>query len=665
MKKFRSPEAALALILLFGAAVRLVFFLQLNATDLVTVPILDSQTYHEWALRLLAGDPGWGETYWMGPLYPHLLALVYLIFGTKIVAVSALQLLLSLVTVGQVFVLTRSLLSDAKKPARAWIPIGAAGIYSLYGAPVFYAGMILMTTLVTSLFLLIAHQALITRRTNTAGSWFRLGLLVGLTALARGNVLLLLVVLPFFLPFKRPSHWKNPAFFYLAALLMLAPVTVRNLIVADDFVLLTSNGGINLLIGQEASHKGIFAPTMDEAQADFDMSMERTLERELGRDLKGSKVSRILTQRAWREFRDNLGAMPLHYLRKAYRFWNGYELPQIYSYDFWHRFFPALRILIVPFCLLSALGLLGIHFLPATGRRIMILLLLTYFFSLLPFFPTSRYRIPITPLLAIGTAVFLWEWWKMKRVQKIRWLMVATVGVVLLLPRWTRLSSEEVLWQVRLHQASRASKRGDLKTTLTMGRLAEEARPGLADTPYQLSVYLDQLKAWPEGVAALQMAAQRAPGNRLIPYQEGLFLGKMGHLDEALSSLERATELDPAWAAPWLRRGLILRSGGKMAEAVRALEQAHELTPGNKQIRSNLASAYASDGRLDEAVSLLKELVADYPNYINGWFNLALVEWKRENPTEAWQALESASRLRNLTSAQKNQIQELRRAFQQ
>ena len=73
----------------------------------------------------------------------------------------------------------------------------------------------------------------------------------------------------------------------------------------------------------------VFAPVADEPQAEFAPSMETTLERELGRDLKGSEVSRILTLRAWAAFRDNLDAMPLHYLRKAYRFWNGYELPQI------------------------------------------------------------------------------------------------------------------------------------------------------------------------------------------------------------------------------------------------------------------------------------------------------------------------------------------------
>ena len=120
MKKQFSPEAALALILVFSAIVRFLFFRQLAATNLVTVPLLDSLAYHEWAARLVSGDPGWGEAYWMGPLYPHLLALVYAVFGVGTMAISGLQLVLSLVNIWLVFLLTRSCLWEEESPAAAW-----------------------------------------------------------------------------------------------------------------------------------------------------------------------------------------------------------------------------------------------------------------------------------------------------------------------------------------------------------------------------------------------------------------------------------------------------------------------------------------------------------------------------------------------------------------
>jgi len=330
----RTRNHLLLSLLLFSAAVRMFFYFQIRDTDLVAVPLLDSETYQDWAARLVAGDWGWNETHWMGPLYPHFLALIYL--GSKVGSQAALiiQLGMSLLNVWLVFRFVRDLILEEKN----WIPLLATTLFAFYGPPVFYAGNLLMATLVTTLYLLTGLQTIRAVREPSIRNWLILGLITGLTGLARGNVLLLLVALPVLL-WKNPPgplpRWKNIAALVLGGALMLAPVTLRNLIVAHDFVLLTSNGGVNLLIGQQHDYKGIFAPVMEEAQAEFDPSMETTLERELGRDLKGSEVSRILTQRAWLQFRNNLGAMPLHYARKIYRFWNGYELPQIVSYDYW------------------------------------------------------------------------------------------------------------------------------------------------------------------------------------------------------------------------------------------------------------------------------------------------------------------------------------------
>ena len=659
MSRWRTPEAALALILIFSVIVRIFFFFQLAATDLVTVPMLDSQDYHDWAVQLVSGNPGWGETYWMGPLYPHLLALVYMVFGVGGMAISVLQLLLSVVNIALVFFLTRDFLADR---TATWAAPLAAGIFALYGAPVFYAGLILMATLVTTLYLLIARQALVAWRQNTTTSWLVLGLLTGLAGLARGNILLLLATLPLLI-FKSNIEinlrLKKTTAFILAGLIMLVPVTVRNLVVADDFVILTSNGGINLLIGQQTAHKGIFGPIVKGSQSQYDASMKIPLEQEFGRYLKGSEISRILTRRAMEEFRDNIGAMPLHYLRKMYRFWNGYELPQIFSYDYWHHAMPALRVLFIPFTLLAALGLLGVRFLPGGQRLIMGLMLGTYFLSLVPFFPTSRYRIPLAPLLAIGAGVFLVYVWQMKWPRQRRWLLAAVVLICALLPRWASLAPQEVTWLVHLHEASRASKRNDLKTTLAKGELAEEVRPGLADTPYHLALYLEDMEAWPQAMAALQLAANRSTKDPLIPYRVGVFQDKQGQLAEALDSFRRAANLDPQWSMPWLQAGSTLRKAGQMDDAISALEKAYEMSPGNHQIRSNLASAYAATGQFDAALPLLEKLVVDYPFYVNGWFNLAMIELQLGNPGRAQTILRNASSLRNLTAGQIQRIDEL------
>lgn len=662
MKKLATPQNGLGLILLLGLVLRVVFFIQLKDTDLAQVPLLDSQTYHDWAARLVQGDWGWNETYWMGPLYPHLLAGIYAVFGIGSQVAILFQLALSLLNVWLVhrisFRLTR----------HQGTALLAAGLFSLYGAPVFYAGMLLMATVVTTLYLLVALQTLTATEKPDFKESVKLGLLVGLTGLARGNVLLLLATLPILLwVIDKPNpknRLKTISGFVVAGLMLLLPVTVRNLVVADDFVLLTSNGGVNLLIGQQADYKGIFAPVMEQPQAEFDPSMETTLERELGRDLKGSEVSRILTRRAVSMFRENLGAMPMHYLRKVYRFWNGYELPQIVSYDYWRGEFGALKPLILPFTLLSALGLLGLPHLPRQQRWILLILLGTYFLSLLPFFPTSRYRQPVAPLLAISSAVFLVAMVKSTPRHRILWTMAALLMTTALLPRWASLDQAEILWQVHLHEASRASKLGQLSTTLAKGRQAEEVRPGLADTPYHLSLYLEDLGARPEAISALQLARTRAPRNRLIPYRLGRNLEEMKRLDEAVIAYTQAAQLDPQWAYPWLRLGLVYRQMERPHDALDAMEKSLQLGPGHHRARANLASMYAEAGQLDTALEMLNQLTADYPLYVNGWFNLALVQLRMGQTDQASKALDTAENLRGLEPFQRDQVRQLRTVIQ-
>ena len=108
----RTRNHLLLSLLLFSAAVRMFFFFQLRGTDLAAVPLLDSEAYHEWALRLVAGDWGWNETYWMGPLYPHFLALIYLGFGSSGQAALLIQLGMSLLNVWLVFRFARALIPE-------------------------------------------------------------------------------------------------------------------------------------------------------------------------------------------------------------------------------------------------------------------------------------------------------------------------------------------------------------------------------------------------------------------------------------------------------------------------------------------------------------------------------------------------------------------------
>lgn len=659
-------------LLLAGALVRVLFYREFSATDLSLVPLLDAETYHDWAVRLASGDPGWHETYWMGPLYPHWLALVFVAFGVNMHAAEALQLVMTLLNVWLVHrVALRLMQTSGRAEAAQPVALTATLLYSVYGAPVFYAGFLLMTVLTTTMFLLVAWQAVRATERPTVTQWLLLGVATGLAGLARGNILLLLATLPLLLwrrPETRGRRLRPLLLFAVGLLGMVVPVTVRNVIVAQDLVLLTSNAGINLLIGQQASGGGIFKPVIGAPQTEHDPSMEMSLEWEMGRDVKGSEVSRILSQRAWETFRDDFASMPAHYARKIWRFWSGYELPQIAAYDYWQSRFVSLRLMPLPYLVLSVLGLAGFVVMPPRARWVLGLMVGTYFLSLLPFFPTSRYRQPVAPLLAISTAVWLAAMvgprlgWPDRPARRILVRHLALVGalVLLLWPAWTALPQDEVVWQVRMHEASRAARLGKIRRALSRGREAEAARPGLAETHFRLGTYLQEAQALPEAEAAFRVALGRAPSNRMLIYRLGRNLESQGRLDEALASFAAASEVSADWAYPWLRTGLVLQRQGQMPEALAAMEQAYACSPGNRRIRANLGALYGENGKVEDARRVLGRLTRDYPVYVHGWFNLAVVELRAGHPDEARAALERAAALRNLDRSQRDQVARLR-----
>ncbi len=673
----------LTAILLAAIGIRIAYFLELQGTRLLRVPLLDAFRYHEWAGQLVAGDLGWGEPYWMGPLYPHLLAVVYWLGGAGTPAAQLIQWALTVVAIVLVYRIANRLLD----PTPALL---ATALYAFYGPPVFYAGFLLMVTVLTILFLLAFWLCLRAYEKPTWQRFAAVGSAIGLAGLARGNVLILLVAVPALLwrmPLTGRRRLGLAAAVVLGGALMILPATVRNLVVSGDLVPLTSNGGINLMIGQQSQYGGIFGPVDKLSVVEFDPSGRIKLEAELGREVKPSEVSRIYTQRAVREFLARPGPLLVHTARKAYRFWSGYELPQIVAYDYWRDRSSALRLLVTPFTVLSAAGLLGMFRLRGRGRALLVVFVLAYFVSLLPFFPTARYRQPVAPLLAIAAAAYGWHivrrWrkeggtrtedgestenaedsaattWSHRWLRVRKPVLILLALTVVLLPGWSALDRNLVQWQVHLHEASRAAQENDRDAVIAALREAELVMPGNAETPYRLAGFLELLHDYAGALPALEEAERRLPTNRVIPYRVGRNLEMLQRYDEAIAAYERSMALDPTWGKPHFGRGMSHRKLGELPAAIAAMGEAVRLEPGKARYRVNLASLYGEAGQIEKAREILLALTRDFPSYINGWYNLSLLEHQAGNREKARQALFRAAGLRGATAQQREQIERL------
>jgi tetratricopeptide (TPR) repeat protein len=624
----------------------------------------------------------------MGPLYPHLLAASYFLFGVGSHATQLLQWALTLVNVLLVLRIARRLVGVN-------VALLAAGLYAFYGLPVMYAALLLMETVQTTLLLLAALACLRLLEAPSGRRAVVLGLAIGASALARGNVLILLVAIPLFLPLAPAvttaaaptaaaptdaATWRSraralvagragrlTAAIWLGAALVILPITLRNWIVGRDFVLLTSNGGVNFYIGQNAEYRGLFGPiTISDPDPVFDPAGQMTLESELGRQLRPSEVSRIYGRRALREIAAHPGPIAVHWLRKGYRLLSGYELPQLASWDFQRQRTPILKLLFVPFTLLIACGLPGMLLLRGRGRLVAVIVL-AYLASLVPFFPTDRYRLPIAPLVCVAAAAFLGEVVRLLRAgrddiarrrrlwrQAGRLAGVAILLALVLLPAWSELPPREVNWQAWIYEAFGNGDLGRRGPALAAIGAAEQVLPGYSMTYAMLGQVCRRLGDTEGELAAYRHAEEVGPNFRMHPYLAGRVLRKLGREREALVEFARSARIDSTWARPRFELAMTEKALGDTAAALRDLERAVVLNPGAPVYWNNLASLCAETGRPVRARAALGELTTRFPTYAKGWLNLAVFELGQGRREAAFTALARARAIPGLARADRD-----------
>ena len=605
------PAAAVGLTFL----IRLWFILEMQGHpfSVISPQVVDSYYYHQWALDILH-ESFWGsDVFFLRPLYPYLLALVYAVFGQKVVVV---QLIQALMGAGSCFLLydsTRRIFDRASG-------IIAAFGFALSGILVFYTGTLLYVELTVLLGLLFVWLMLGAGR--TWWRWLLAGLSYGLLTICRPE---LLVLAPFCLlilwrrrdaagpgqeprdsspargepdgrpggrpPSPSPSPWKGEglkgrgrparlrdiAVMTAAAVLVIATVPVRNLVVSGEPVLFTAHSGINFYYANNPDADGTWHQTGElERSTGFS---HRQLER-AARTIDGKELSWSRASGHW--LREGLGFIfgnPGRFLallgRKLLLFIADYEVPNNYYPETARAASNALKLAFLPFGLLLALGTAGMLRAWKERRRAWPAYLLTagFLFSSLVFYVLSRLRAPVIPFL----------------------LMFAGFGLTALVRalrqrRWTGAGIDiAVIAAVFI---------ASLAVPIDRAVYSSQAWTQLGN------VWLEQKQAGP-AIEALRRALERNPANPSTRYSLVIAWAGMGRVAEAESELER---LVAATAGSPRDRGLVDLARARVAiarrdfpEAVRYYREALAREPDNGEARYLLGLVYVSMDRLELA----------------------------------------------------------------
>ncbi|MBN1956496.1 MAG: glycosyltransferase family 39 protein [Anaerolineae bacterium] len=204
----------------------------------------DAGSYDQIARSLLAGN-GFslheGPTAFWPPLYPYFLAGLYALFGYHLWIARLVQALLGAIAVGAVYETARLLFG------RRVALLAGIGML-LYPHVIYFGAWLIAEALYMALFTVAVWLAI---RLQQRPGWLgfgSLGLLMGLGLLAKPATLMFIPFLALWAWFSLPalSRCRRATCFLLVLLVLVAvvaPWTVRNGIVFQDFILVSTNGG--------------------------------------------------------------------------------------------------------------------------------------------------------------------------------------------------------------------------------------------------------------------------------------------------------------------------------------------------------------------------------------------------------------------------------------
>jgi 4-amino-4-deoxy-L-arabinose transferase-like glycosyltransferase len=435
-----APAARRALLIFAGAmALRAVYFFLIRRTaclDINLDPVSDMETFHRWALAIVGGDwLGRGDFHpfhpwqiavasreqwalWYGhvfhqePLYPYLIALIYLIAPREPLSVIIVQMVMGAAGCALTYLAARRLAAEGAALA--------AGVLSaLYGPYLYYESLVLRDSLMipmTALLVWVLGEARARSRTKGAWRWWAgLGLVAGILYVTKAGILPFFILLLAWQLFEARRGSDDRRWAVCAALIMLAgfaaalaPVVARNLAVGAPPLKITTRGPIELINGNNPWHRGIGWFDGDDRRVSS-YAHDR-LERAGGR-LVPTALSVL---RDWSPH--PFGLIRLQLVKAAY-FFAPFEMPNNASYSYFRLNSAVLRDGTLSFFWISPLALAGLIESRRRWRDFVpiYLFLVAGIGMTVVFYVIARFRAPFMPAILILAGIGLWSLWEQFR----------------------------------------------------------------------------------------------------------------------------------------------------------------------------------------------------------------------------------------------------------
>ncbi|MFC2061843.1 tetratricopeptide repeat protein [Elusimicrobiota bacterium] len=655
------------LILIFSIFIRFIHYYNIKNYIWFTTPVLDAEIYHNWALSILEGD--WLSrnqgVLFMSPGYPYLLAIIYLILGIKVSNVVFLNYIIGSLTCVLMYFIGKRVFNKS-------VGIIAALVGAIYGIFIFYESFILSFAIINffNLLVILLFIYLLEKKDRINLRLFLIGLLVGLSALFRPNILLFIFFIIGYLwiwsPFKK--HNKEHLIRYsislcLGVIIMVIPITLRNYIVGKEFVLITASSGPNFYIGNNSTSSGTYTWVDSISPDSFGKDFRALASKKTNKSLNYSESSNYWFSQGIEFIKTRPDQWFKLMLRKFLYFWNKYEFPGNINYYYIKKEFKFPFNWLLSYIIIAPLGLVGLilSYKKEPKKIVLYLYLLTYLISNMMFFVLAEYRGAIIPIIIIfaSAAVYLIKTQtNYKRfVLSSGLIVIAIIFVNVPLPKGMRESAMAM---------SHYSFGGIYKQKKHYDEAIEEYKKAIEieheDIFFNnLGTVYERKKLFRDAVNSYKRAIEINPDSAIAAYN----LARVYFLEKKYKNAElyyrQAIENNPVMEETHYNLGNLYVEMKLYEKAIIEYRKALAINPKYKGIYTKIAELFEKSGKYNEAIQEYKKAIEIDPTYLKAYNNLGIVYCNKKDYEKAFKVFSKALEINPESQAAKKNYQQLER----
>lgn len=636
----RTQRLIVGVVIFLAILLRIIYFFQYKANaPYYSQVIVDSYYYDVWAQRVANGKGFGPMPFYMAPLYPYMLAIIYKVFGHNLPLVYVLQMALGVVNAYLVYLIARKLVGHASG-------IVAIVLMLFYGPLIYLEPKIMTETLAVTLNLASIIFLLIALEKPTVSKFFISGILLGFSVVCRGNALITAVIFigwVFRSRLKKGSLARSVIPLAFGVILAIMPVTARNYFIGRDFVLVSSNWGIVFAQGNNEHANGVSMPLPGfsgsiGAQREEEMALAS---KALGHPVKQSESARYWFGQGLKFICERPAAFAWLLVRKV--IWSLHHRESRCSYNFYleQEIVPILRLLVLPFPLIAGLALYGFIRGYAKGMpreaNLVALYVISIFLSLIIFSVSSRYRAPAVPALAIFAGLGIVQALEAVRGRNFGALASLFACVVpIMLVSLIRYPIPAITPEGPSNIGVSYLSQGRLDEAIFQFRRALDMKPDYTYARNNLGIALARQGKLDEAIEVFRQVLALNPRDAVAHKNLGMALKQRGQEDEAIIEFSEAVRIAPSFTIAHVLLADILARKGRLDAAIKHYSAAVASEPENPKIRLALGNLLYQTGRSKDAIKEYLEAIELKPDLAEAHNNLAVAYFSEGKYAEAW-----------------------------